>query len=131
MIALDTNVLVRFLVEDDEAQTKRARALITRAIEGESGCFVSDVVMCELVWVLTSAYRIPKGEIVRHLGSLLRARHFTYRSADGLARALDAFSGGRGDFADYVIREDSVAAGCEALATFDKPLHAERGFQAV
>ena len=131
MIALDTNVLVRFLVEDDAAQTKRARALITRAIEDESGCFVSDVVICEVVWVLTSAYRIPKSEIVRHLGSLLRARHFGYRSADRLARALDAFSDGRGDFADYVIREDSMAAGCDAVATFDKDLHGERGFQAA
>ena len=131
MIALDTNVLVRFLVEDDVAQTKRARALITRAIEEESGCFVSDVVMCELVWVLTSAYRVPKSEVARHLGSLLRARHFAYRSADRLSRALDAFSDGRGDFADYVIREDSAAAGCETLATFDKALHTERGFRAV
>ena len=129
MIALDTNVLVRFLVEDDVAQTKRARALITRAIEEEGGCFVPDVVICEVVRVLTSAYRVPKSEIVRHLGSLLRARHFAYRSADRLARALDAFSDGRGDFADYVIREDSMAAGCDAVATFDKDLYGERGFQ--
>ena len=131
MIALGTNVLVRFLVEDDAAQTKRARALIARAIADESGCFVSDVAMCELVWVLSSVYRIPKSEIVRHLGSLLRARHFAYRSADRLARALDAFADGGGDFADYVIREDSAAAGCDALATFDKALHSERGFRAV
>ena len=131
MIALDTNVLVRFLVEDDAAQTKRARAILARTIDEESGCFVPDVVVCELVWVLGSVYRIPKNEIVRHLGSLLRARHLVYRSADRLARALDAFRDGRGDFADYVIREDSTAAGCDVVATFDKALHAERGFRAV
>jgi predicted nucleic-acid-binding protein len=131
VIALDTNVLVRFLVEDDAAQTKRARAIIARAIDDESGCFVPEVVMCEVVWVLSAAYRIPKSEIVHHLGSLLRARHFAYRAADELARALEAFSEGRGDFADYLIRESSVAAGCEGVATFDKALHAERGFRAV
>lgn len=131
MIALDTNVLVRFLVDDDAAQSKRSRAILARAIEEESGCFVPDVVVCEVVWVLSSVYRISRVEIVRHLGSLLRARHLVYRSADRLARALEAFQDGHGDFADYVIREESMAAGCDAVATFDKALHGERGFQAA
>jgi predicted nucleic-acid-binding protein len=131
VIALDTNVLVRFLVEDDVEQTARARDLLQRAIDEQTACFVPDIVLCELVWVLSSAYRISRVEIARHLGTLLRSRNLIFRSTDQIARALAAFRDGRGDFADYLIREDSRTAGCEGVATFDKALLGEEGFQAV
>ena len=129
MIALDTNVLVRFLVADDERQTARARALLQGVIDADASCFVSDVVLCEAVWVLAVAYRIPRAEIARHLGSLLRARHLAFRSTDQLGRALAAFREGKGDFADYMIREDARAAGCEAVVTFDRAILPEDGFR--
>jgi predicted nucleic-acid-binding protein len=128
MIALDTNVLVRFLVEDDKAQAAAAAALVKRAIDADEALFVAEVVLCEVVWVLDFSYKVPRAEIVDALGRLLHARHLSFRAPDLLARALAAFASGKGDFADYVIREHSVAAGCEAVATFDRALLEESGF---
>jgi len=128
MIALDTNVLVRFLVEDDEKQTRVASQLIRDAIEREEQLYISDIVMCETVWVLSSSYRFSRAEIVEALAGLLRARAVVFTSTDRLARALEAYATGRGDFADYLIREHAVAAGADTVATFDRSLLKERGF---
>lgn len=64
MIALDTNVLVRYVVEDDAAQTAAAVAMIERAVERDEPLFVPQIVLCELVWVLSHAYRFNREEVV-------------------------------------------------------------------
>jgi predicted nucleic-acid-binding protein len=131
VIAVDTNVLVRFLVEDDPEQTRKAKTLLQRAVEAGEEIYVPDIVLCEVVWVLGSSYRIARAEIASQLGALLRARHLRFAASDQLARALTAFRRGKGDFADYLIREQSTAAGCEAVATYDRLLLKEDGFRAV
>jgi predicted nucleic-acid-binding protein len=128
MIGIDTNVLVRFIVEDDEPQTKRSVALFRRALAKGEPIFISDVVLCELVWVLETAYGVPREEIADALANLMRAKEVEMGNADLVHRAVSAFRAGKGDFADYVIRERAVAAGCSTLATFEKKLWAERGF---
>ena len=131
MIALDTNVLVRYLVEDDAKQTAASVALINRAIADEETLFLSHVVVCETVWVLHVSYRVGRKEIAAVLRNLLRARHLSFNASDQLVRALDAYEGGKGDFADYLTREHARAAECENVATFDRVLLRERGFVAV
>lgn len=131
MIALDTNVLVRYLVEDDAKQTALAAALIDRAIADGEPLFVSDIVVCETVWVLSVRYDVRRAEIASVLRNLFRARHLAYSAVDQLVRALDAYATGEGDFADYLIREQARAAECESVATFDRVLVRERGFVAV
>jgi predicted nucleic-acid-binding protein len=131
MIGVDTNVLVRYLVEDDEEQTKRAEALFRRASAKGETIFVSDVVLCEIVWVLESVYHVRRGEIADLLENLMRAKQVELGQADLAYRALEAYRAGKGDFADYVIRERALAAGCTSLATFEKQLWAEVGFQKV
>jgi predicted nucleic-acid-binding protein len=128
MIGLDTNVLVRFLVEDDEEQCRRATAVIESTVERGQELYISDIVMCETVWVLTSAYRFSRTQIADVLAQLLRAKQMAFPSSDRIARSLDAYRSGRGDFADYLIREHARAAGCETVATFDEPLLKEPGF---
>jgi predicted nucleic-acid-binding protein len=130
VIALDTNVLVRFLVEDDPAQCRRARALLERAIDAGAPCFVPEVVVCEVVWVLEASYKVRREEIVRVLDQLLRAQHLAFSSSERLWRAARAFEAGRGDFADYLIREWAWEGGCELVATFDRDLLKEPGFTA-
>lgn len=128
MIALDTNVLVRFLVEDDAAQSRAATAVITRAGRTDEPLFVADIVLCEVVWVLSASYAAPKGEIVAAIRKLLHARQLAFRASDVLVRALESYAAGTGDFADYVVQEDARAAGCDSVLTFDKALLKEPGF---
>jgi predicted nucleic-acid-binding protein len=128
MIALDTNVVVRYLVEDDVAQSRRAAKLIESTLARGEELFISDVAMCETVWVLSSAYGFSRGEIADVLASLLRARSVVFDSSDRLARALGAYQNGKGDFADYLIRELARSAGANTVATFDRRLLKEPGF---
>jgi predicted nucleic-acid-binding protein len=130
VIALDTNVLVRFLVEDDARQTALAVALIERAIADDESLFVSDVVVCETVWVLGVAYKVGRKEIAAVLQNLFRARHLAFGAVEQLIRARDAYEAGKGDFADYLIREHARAADCVSVATFDRLLLKEKGFVA-
>ncbi len=122
MIALDTNVLVRFIVDDDKHQAARALKLIERAMESQEALFVSDIVLCEFVWVLSASYRVARAEIAATLGRLVQSRQLSFTDGERVRRATDAFAKGRGDFADYLIREHARDAGCTAVATFDRAL---------
>lgn len=128
MMALDTNVLVRFLVADDMAQHRRAVKLVERASSTGEPLLVTDVVLCELVWVLTFSYKVPRPRVIDTLRQLLHARQLQVVSSDAVSRAIDAFAAGRGDFADYLIREQARAAGANSVATFDRALLAEEDF---
>jgi predicted nucleic-acid-binding protein len=128
--ALDTNVLVRFLVEDDPVQSAKAGRVIERAMARNEALFISDLVLCETVWVLLSAYRVPRREVADVLSRVLMASHLAFRDAEALLRAHRAFVGGRGDFADYVLREHALTAGCDEVVTFDRALLKEKGFAA-
>jgi predicted nucleic-acid-binding protein len=119
LIGLDTNVLVRYLVEDDPEQSPRATALVERALEQGQRLFVPQIVLCELVWVLDSVYRYPLERITTVLRDLLRARQLVIEDLDSARKALDRYSARGGDFADYLIVERCRAAGCERVASFD------------
>jgi len=97
-------------------------------VAGDEQLFIGDIVMCEMVRVLASAYGFSRAEIVDALSQLLHAKSVVFRSTDRLARALDAYRRGKGDFADYLIREHALAAGAETVATFDGALLKESGF---
>jgi len=127
LIGLDTNILVRLLVRDDEDQHHRTVALLGRGTgEGET-FFVGDVVLAEMVWVLQARYRLPRPEIVGALRALLEAEHVVFESTDRCLRALGRFEAGRGGFADYLIAERASDAGGASLATFDQALLSEGG----
>lgn len=127
MIGVDTNVLVRYLVEDDARQSERAAKLIDQALERDERIFVSQIVLCEMVWVLGSGYGFPRAEVAALLRALLRARQVAVDEIDTVRTALENYSIGKADFADYLILERARAAGCEGLASFDQTLAAEPG----
>ena len=128
MIALDTNVLVRYIVEDDPVQAPAAVALIERALRREEPIFIPQIVLCELVWVLSFAYRYKRDAIVLVLQHLRRGAQLVIEGADEVKRAIEAYASGRGDFADYLIAERSVANGCSVVATFDRALEGDQRF---
>jgi predicted nucleic-acid-binding protein len=130
VIGLDTNVLVRYLVEDDLDQSERAAKLIDGAIDENQLLFVSSVVLCEVVWVLQGPYKVSRARVVSLLEALLKVSQLKLESRDVVANAVARFSRGKGDFADYVIHEAAKLAGCSGVATFDKALLREDGFLA-
>ncbi|MGH8403114.1 MAG: PIN domain-containing protein [Gammaproteobacteria bacterium] len=120
MIALDTNVLVRYIVQDDTAQAKKAAALIESRCTSESPGFVDVVVLCELVWVLETAYGYGRDIVARVVRQLLGTAELAVASADQAWTALRAYESSSGDFADYLIAIRNRDAGCTATFTFDK-----------
>lgn len=125
MIALDTNVVVRLLVDDDPEQCARARHLVEEATRRDELLWLSDIVLCEVVWVLESCYRLKRVPVAAALHDLVRARQVTLQSSDQVAAALGRYATGPADFADYLILEHARAAACEALVTFDSDLLGE------
>jgi len=99
MIGLDTNVLVRYIMQDDPRQSARATALI-EALDADRPGFVGVVSVVELYWVLGSCYNLPKDQIGQALNLLLRSRQIVVDRADQVLRALRMFGAGKADFVD-------------------------------
>lgn len=114
MIAVDTNVVVRFLAEDDKVQTDRAEAVLRRG-----AILVPKTVLLETEWVLRAAYGIPSAEIAAALRRLLGLAGVTAEDPPAAARALAWYEGGL-DFADALHLASSAEA--SRFATFDRPL---------
>lgn len=119
MTGLDTNVLVRFLVQDDAAQAKVARDLMATFTEAEPG-FICREVLVEIVWVLERAYGLQRADIARALDGLLEARELVIEAADRAAIAVDRYRKGGPGFADQMIVLAGLGANCRAVVTFDR-----------
>lgn len=128
MIGVDTNVLVRFLVRDDPVQSETASAFFRRAQSRGETLYISQVVLCEVVWVLDSAYRYPRERIVDVLERLLRTRQLRFEEPRRIREAADLYRALGGDFADQLIRLACLDAGCDVVATFEKRLQHQEGF---
>lgn len=128
MIALDTNVLVRFLVQDEEVQGKVASDLIDGLTEQDPGYICREVVV-ELVWVLERAYKMSRAQIVPAVEGLLASRELIIENADRVGLALARYASGGAGFSDRMIALASIDAQCSCLATFDKALAKDSGTQ--
>jgi len=127
MIGLDTNVLVRLLTRDDEAQAEKSRALLERHAAEDGALFVSDIVVAELTWTLERAYGLGKQDIARAIGALAQNATLRFESREVLRRAQEIYAGSKAGFADCLILVKAMNAGCESLATFDKSMRALPG----
>ena len=114
-VALDTNMLVRLLVNDDLAQAEQAAALI----DASSACFVPITVALELEWVLRGAYKLPRESVISAFEGLLAIRHLHLEQEQLVKRALEWHRQGM-DFADALHLARSE--GCGALISFDRHL---------
>ncbi|MFN5882175.1 MAG: PIN domain-containing protein [Burkholderiales bacterium] len=118
MIGLDTNVLVRYIMQDDPRQSPKASALI-ESLTAEVPGFVTLVSLVELSWVLTSCYDLNSKQVVQALDVLLRSHQIVVERSDQVLRALRIFEQGKTDFADCLIERIGSAAGCDHTVTFD------------
>jgi predicted nucleic-acid-binding protein len=119
MAALDTNVLVRYIVQDDPAQYAAAKRLISRCVAEGQTLFVPVTVVLELEWVLRSNFEFAKDDVLRTLSSLLSAAELAFESERGLEVALQMFRTGSADFADCLHVALAAQAGEAPLWTFD------------
>lgn len=126
MIGLDTNVLVRFLVQDDPEQGALATELMSGLTEATPG-FIGREVIVETVWVLERAYHLPRDRVAAILDGLLESREIVVEAADHVAIASDRYRRGGAGFADQMIALGAGAAGCRAIMTFDRNAAASAG----
>ena len=117
MLAADTNVWARALLEDDKAQAGKAKAALAQA-RSAGGIFVPLLVLAELSWVLRS--RWERAKVIDTLDGMLRTRGVQVESPALARKALDAARSGAVGFADHLIAEISFAAGADEILTFDK-----------
>lgn len=129
MIGLDTNVIVRFLVQDDDQQSPVATRQFSKLTRDNKG-FVSAIVLAETSWVLTRAYRFSRGDLAAAIEGLLRSAELNIENAEAAWRALGVFQDGKAfEFADALIAETGALAGATQTVTFDRNAAAEGGMK--
>jgi len=118
MIGLDTNVLVRYIMQDDPKQSPKASKLI-ESLDSDNPGYITLVCVIELYWVLTSSYELTGEQVTQALEAILRTKQLLVERADQVMRALRIFAAGKADFADCLIERSASGAGCTQTMTFD------------
>jgi predicted nucleic-acid-binding protein len=118
MIGLDTNVLVRYIMQDDPKQSPKASKLI-ESLDGDNPGYITHICVIELYWVLTSSYELTGEQVAQALEAILRTKQLLVERADQVMRALRVFAAGKADFADCLIERSASGAGCTQTMTFD------------
>ncbi len=118
MIGLDTNVLVRYIMQDDAKQSPKATRLI-ESLDLENPGYITTVSIVELYWVLTASYELTASQAAQALEAVLRTKQLVVERADQVMRALRLFDDGKADFADCLIERAASGAGCTQVVTFD------------
>jgi predicted nucleic-acid-binding protein len=129
MIGLDTNILVRYLAQDDPVQSPEATELIEQRLSEENPGFVSIVAMVETVWVLDRAYGLADHAIAAAIERALRADVLVVESEQEVFAAMIALKEGHGSFADALIGAVGARAGCSHTMTFDRKASRLPGFK--
>ena len=120
MIGIDTNVLVRYIAQDDKTQSPRATAFIEKECSVAAPGFVGLVVLAEVVWVSESLYGAARQEVADIVRRILSIKQLVVQDAETAWKALRLFESGKADFADCLVACSALAAGCESVATFDR-----------
>jgi predicted nucleic-acid-binding protein len=128
---IDTNVIVRYLVADDPAQTHRVeRFLAASRVAGER-VYVSCIILCETSWVLRRVFGQSRPQTLNHLERILDTEVFEVEEEESVRAALQLCRKGKGDFADYLIGRLNLARGCRFTVTFDRSLRSDSAFSVL
>ena len=120
MIGLDTNVIIRYVAQDDVRQSAAATRLMEKTLSAENPGFVALVTLCEVAWVLAECYGADRGRILAVLKGLLETRQVVVESPEVVWRALRAWEASSADFSDALIGEVALSAGASKVLTFDR-----------
>ena len=129
MIGLDTNILVRYLTQDDPIQSPKANEIIERRLTEANPGFVSIVAMAEIVWVLDRAYGLGAREIAAAVERILQTEVLAVENEQEVFTALIALRAGQGSFSDALIAALGARMGCSLTSTFDQKALRLPGFE--
>ncbi len=129
MKGLDTNVLVRYLVQDNLKQAAQASKFIESNCTDESPCFVGQIVLCELAWVLESNYSQDREEIASIIEQLLQVGQLEVMEPEVVWRALHDYKNSNADFPDHLLARVNESQGCDVTVTFDRKAAKQPAFQ--
>jgi predicted nucleic-acid-binding protein len=127
MTGIDTNVLVRYLVQDDPEQARKATRFITNECSSEDPGLINRIVLCELVWVLETAYGYARENVALALEKILRTTQFTIEDHQEAWSSFREYQDG-GDFGDSFISAVNRRLGCERTVTLDRKAGRRSGF---
>ncbi|MFM7631481.1 MAG: PIN domain-containing protein [Alphaproteobacteria bacterium] len=127
MIALDTNVLVRYLIQDDPEQSLKATQLLD-TLSASNKAFIYCIVLCETFWVLKTSYQLPKASLVTVFNGILSVPVLDIEYPERCLMALHNYQMGRADFPDYLIKSIANHYGYHRILTFDKTAAQNDGF---
>ena len=131
MIAVDTNILVRLVVNDDDAQGGKARALFDAAAERRERVWIADTVLVELAWTLARAYERSREDIAKVMRALAGNATVALESPAALEAAMRDYEGGPADFADCLLCAKAAIVGCDGIATFDRGMRTLPGVRVL
>jgi predicted nucleic-acid-binding protein len=131
MTGLDTNVLVRYLTQDDPIQSKKANEIIERRLTEDEPGFVSVVTIVETVWVLSQVYDLSNQEIAAAVEGMLQSDTLVIQNEQEVFTAVAALKAGRGSFADALVSALGTWAGCGSALTFDSKAGRLDGFEVI
>jgi predicted nucleic-acid-binding protein len=131
MLGVDTNVLVRYLVRDDQLQFEKAQRLFNREVRRGEPVLVSLLVLLETEWLLRSRYALAKAEIFAAISALLDATDLAFEDEPSVEHAIYSWNNSAADFADCLIDARNRRLGCRATATFDRKARKLAGFISV
>jgi predicted nucleic-acid-binding protein len=131
MIGLDTNILVRFLTQDDPVQSSRTRQIIERQLTEENPGFVSLAAMLETAWVLEKIYKLSDQEVAEAIKGILQIDTLFIQNEQEVYTATVILQTGRGSFADALINALGTWAGCASTLTFDRKASRLQGFELI
>jgi predicted nucleic-acid-binding protein len=129
LIGLDTNVVVRYLAQDDRRQAAAAARLFEHVLSQDNPGFVSTIVLCEIAWVLADCYGADRARIRAAIEGLLAAKQIAVEAPDSVRRALRAWDASGADLADALIGQVAAAHGAGKTVTFDRAAAKLPGFE--
>jgi predicted nucleic-acid-binding protein len=129
VIGLDTNVVIRYLTQDDPKQAPLASRLFEHSLSAERPGFISLITLCEIAWVLAESYDADKSRIRGVVEGLLGSKQIVVEDADLVWKALRAWEKSSADFSDALLGASLAAQGCEKIVTFDRSAAKLPGFE--
>lgn len=128
MIGIDTNVIVRYIVQDDPEQARAATKLIEQSCSIDNPGYINHIVLCEIVWVLRRNYKLDKQSIYQVIEQIMRTDRLIIEDIQLVWKALETFKETKADFADCLLSQRNLQAGCRT-ATLDDAASVTKGYK--